>query len=215
MFFNSEKFRKLKTHFNQKDLNGEGFSETKVGIFLTTPTAHILKAWKILIDRKYLNENDVFLDAGSGDGRIIMTNGILGIKSYGIEYEESIYKKSLKNKQCFLENYNIEPQLTCGDFLDNATYEKFNMSFENFNVIFNFANNHKPLVDKIIKQSKKGTLFILAAGYQNMPIYENLTLKDTFIVSSQPVFHKQYDKITHQILGTPKEQKGYFFVYER
>jgi hypothetical protein len=206
--------KKIQDNFENLDLQGNGYKETQIGIFLTSPMQHLLQAFEIFLKKKYIQKNDIFLDAGSGDGRVVITSTKFGIESYGIEHDKKLVYKS----QCNFNKYISKKspfKIIEGDFLDNKTYSKLGKKFTDFTIIYNYANNYKQLAQKIEEESPKNTKFILCTGSKNMPIYKNLTLIDIKKISTTHILRKRFNSQEQILLGIPKLQTVYFFIYQK
>lgn len=113
-----------------------------------------------------------FLDAGSGDGRVlILASAVLGLKAYGVEYDERLWRRSLKNIAAlsfFYPDVVDLPQVWCGDFCDEDTFSRNGTAFKAFDVIFNYANDHHRLAAKVAEDATRDVLF-LYYGPQSFP----------------------------------------------
>lgn len=141
------------------------FYTVEKGTFVTGSIKHVAEALDSILENLHLkDENIIFLDAGSGDGRVCAIATLLGLKSYGIEYNEIIANDSQENiaklEKLGVFNKN-KPIIVQGDILDNESYTKLGLAFKNIRIIFNFVTYHEDLAEKIVKESATGTIFIL------------------------------------------------------
>lgn len=142
------------------------FYTVNKGTFVTGSIRHVAKALETIFDKNnLLHKNKVFLDAGSGDGRICAIASLLGLQSYGIEYNQDILKASIQNMKNLLEKEILTvdnvPKLTQGDFLETNPYQSLALEFSKIDIFFNFVTYHESLTQKITEESPKGTIFIL------------------------------------------------------
>ncbi len=164
---NYETLQKVINYYSSLEERFDLFFSVEKGIFVTGSIKHVYKALEQLKNEfKIISENQLFLDAGSGDGRICIIASLLGLQSYGIEYHPEITNSSILNitnleaKGLFQNGFKI-PSIIQGDFFDDSAYEKLGIKFGEFNIIFNFVTYHENLTQKIVKESPKGTIFIL------------------------------------------------------
>jgi SAM-dependent methyltransferase len=122
--------------------------------------------------------NQMFLDAGSGDGRVVALASIFGFDSYGIELNKQIYDSSVNNIKKLYEKKIIthKPQLICGDILNSSTYESLDKKFSEFQIIFNFNTLPYELTTKIVQESKASTIFIFNSIQEILKVDEDLEL---------------------------------------
>ena len=143
------------------------FYTVEKGTFVTGSIKHIYNALDQL--KNYFNiisETDTFLDAGSGDGRICALASLMGLHSYGIEYHELIAKASIENidqleTKGIIKDQKNKPIIVTGDFLEENSYERLGIKFEDISLFYNFVTYHENLTEKIVNQSPQGTKFIL------------------------------------------------------
>lgn len=163
-----QQIESLNAYFASLEERFDLFYTVDKGTFVTGSIRHIFKALAQLIDEdKIIKENDLFIDAGSGDGRICAIASILGLQSYGIEYNETIVDSSLENirnlqeKGVLSEREGTYPKIVRGDIFEDSSYDKLGIPFTDYHVIFNFVTYHEDLTMKIKEKSPSGTIFIL------------------------------------------------------
>ena len=141
------------------------FHSVEKGTFVTGSIKHVAEALTSIINDLNLQvENKTFLDAGSGDGRVCAIASLLGLKSYGIEYNDLITADSQENIAKLLAQglfTDSKPVIVQGDIFDDESYKKLGLEFKDINIIFNFVTYHEDLVEKIATESASGTVFIL------------------------------------------------------
>ena len=161
----SQPIKNMILYFNSLPERFDLFYSVEKGTYVTGSIKHVYLALQELKD-DLLFDSQTFIDAGSGDGRICAIASLMGLESYGIEYNGDVAQASFENIQQ-LKNMGIftngvaPPKIVQGDFLEESTYQKLGIEFSNINIIFNFVTYHENLADKIVQQSPKGTIFIL------------------------------------------------------
>ena len=161
-----QSLKHINEFYNKLEFRFDLFNTIEKGTFVTGSIKHIFKVLQALITEfKLINEKDLVLDAGSGDGRICAIFSILKIQSFGIEFNEHVYQSSIENINELLKNEYIplqyKPKIIQGDFLDNESYSKLEISFSDITVFYNYVTYQDLITEKIVKESKVGTLFIL------------------------------------------------------
>ena len=68
-----------------------------------------------------------------------------------------------------------------GDFMDDETYSKHGVRFQEFDVVFNYINNQRDIAAKVFNESHSGTAFWLLGafpvpGFQGLVLERNLEL---------------------------------------
>ena len=164
----SEKLKQLMDYYASIPERFDLFFSVEKGTFVTGSVKHVYNALLTLLkEDKLLSEKSTFLDAGSGDGRVCAIANLLGLNSYGIEYNQTIAESSiehiqqLQNKHILSNTHRIIPKIVQGDFLDESSYKKLGLLFQEINIFFNFVTYHEDLTKKIQALSPKGTIFIL------------------------------------------------------
>ena len=70
---------------------GGPYKRTAVGQYLPSPLRHLNAAIGYLIETSAFDPSGLFLDAGSGDGRVVaLTSLVYGIPSVGVEYDKEL-----------------------------------------------------------------------------------------------------------------------------
>ena len=168
-----EKYKELREIFDQKDETGFlaigelgiDYRVTEAGLFLPSGTAFLDKLFEDLIKDNYINRKEIFLDAGSGDGRVNHIAAINGVeKSIGIEYSVDILEKSKKQTHKFEEANIIKKdrvKLIAGDFTKLDSYAKEGIEVGNVKAFFNYLNGWKELLAFIDENGTVGTKLIL------------------------------------------------------
>ncbi len=184
-----------------QDEEGGPYKRTAVGQFVPSPLSHIKTAFDYLIETNTIDTTKPFLDAGSGDGRIVAISSLAyGIDSTGVEYDQELCEFSSANldhlsKLCtpHKSGYIIE-----GDFTEDSTYSSKGMTFDTFFTVFNYINNESSIAHKIAQSSRPGTKFVLLGAfpikhYYQLTLEKNLHLTrdeknpDKILISDQPL----------------------------
>ena len=137
--------------------------KTKFGTYLPTPLVRARTAFEYLLREGIIREGENFLDAGSGDGRIVALACLFGLNGVGVECNPHLVETS----ETLLSGLNTRgilnrtPRIAYGDFLQDNTYQSLSLPFEEANVVFNYFNNHLDLARKVARQSRAGTRFLL------------------------------------------------------
>ncbi len=164
----SPQIQKIIEYYSSLEERFDLFFSVEKGTFVTGSIKHVFTALEQLKEEfKVMKENEIFLDAGSGDGRVCAVASLLGLQSYGIEYNDQITEDSLKNiehlkSERIFEEKNVSvPKIVQGDLLEDSSYEKLGITFDEVNVFFNFVTYHQELSEQIRKRSPSGTRLIL------------------------------------------------------
>lgn len=168
-----QEYKKLRDLFDQRDVTGFiaaheigiDYVMTDVGIFLPSGTTFLDTLFQDLIGRGFINPDEVFLDAGSGDGRVSQIASLNGIKtSMGIEYSHDILKKSKQQTKVFEDAGILDTGsviLIPGDFAQLETYTREDISPKSIRTFFNYLNSWKGLLQFVQEHSTSGTKVIL------------------------------------------------------
>ena len=164
----SLQIQKLIAYYSSLEERFDLFFAVEKGTFVTGSIKHVFTALSQLKKEfKVMKDNEIFLDAGSGDGRVCALASLLGLQSYGIEYNDQITDDSLENIEnlkregIFIDGDISAPTIVQGDLLDDSSYDKLGIRFEDINIFFNFVTYHQELGEQIIKRSPSGTRLII------------------------------------------------------
>ena len=150
---------------------GQVSYETSTGFYIPSSLVHLWQAFR------ELKLKGKFLDAGSGDGRVVALASMLGLDAYGIESEPELVKESiiinndLKNKQ-IINNFTIKQN----DFE--------NEDLSQFDIIYNFVNSVEKIETAINKTARKGILFLLydtaniPTKFERLKLQKTITMRD-------------------------------------
>jgi hypothetical protein len=124
------------------------------GFFAATP---INDAVEILIRGARLGmwnlypDSGYFMDAGSGDGRIVAALASLGYNTLGIEKDEQLYAKSQEILSLLGKRGGVNGnwRVVKGDFTQQETYERAGVRFEDIHNFF-MGVNAQPL-EKLVE----------------------------------------------------------------
>lgn len=110
------------------------------------------KIVKRMLDMAELKKSDVLYDLGSGDGRIVVSAALRGIKAVGIEIDPvKVWYSRFFIKLLKLEKH---AKVERGNF-----FEK-DLSKANIVTLFLLHDTDKKLKDKLIKELKKGSRIV-------------------------------------------------------
>lgn len=156
--------RIVEDYFAQQDLRHGVYAVTGAGEFVPSSLGRVYRGLVQLMDEGLIRCDAAFLDAGSGDGRVVvLASLVLGLSSFGVEYDETLWHRSLANIDFFRRFYRDAahlPVVLWGDFCDEETYTRFGTTFKDFDVVFNYANNHHRLAEKIAQDGADDVLFV-------------------------------------------------------
>lgn len=174
----SSKLLQVHTFFENLAFPFDIFFSTQKGTYAPGSIYIIGHALDQLLKEKILLNGQTFLDAGSGDGRIVALASILGFKAYGIEYNEDLYTNSISNiKNLHLQGLiESEPKIILGDFLDADSYTQLGVLFNSFDIIYNYITFPDDLANKIVLESKVNLIFLLHTVTNHHPTFNGLTL---------------------------------------
>ena len=156
------------------------------GVLVKGSLSHIFHVFTELAEDGILNSKSLFLDTGSGDGRICVLASLLGYKSYGIELNKLAYEFSLSNIEKLSDNKILErniPIIKHGNFFDDSVYTELGVPFSNFDIIFTF---HQDLAKKIEVESQPGTILILhfpmptSFNFDGLKLVKKIDIHDNF-----------------------------------
>jgi len=163
---------------------GGPYKRTEVGQFVPSPLLHLRAAFSHMLSLGEIDESSRFLDAGCGDGRVLaLISGMHPIKSLGVEYDLEMANRSSRNldRLTGLGADLASAEVIHGDFMDDETYSKHGVRFQEFDVVFNYINNQRDIAAKVFNESPSGTAFWLLGafpvpGFQGLVLERNLEL---------------------------------------
>jgi hypothetical protein len=167
------------------------------GTYYPASIKHLSKILQELIDRSIIYPNQTFLDAGSGDGRVVALASLVGFKSFGIELNKIIYESSTKIISNLYKKgiLSTSPQITGGDIISSSTYTLLGKDFKDFQIIFNFNTLPYKLLKKIKLESPKNTIFIFNSITQILEVDQGFKLVQKFDLESLNQLIHVYRKI--------------------
>jgi len=215
---NHEEYLKIRQYFEKQDLqrylNGKLGKSTDLGVYLPASLDFTFAAFSLLLRRGIIGASKPFLDAGSGDGRIIALAALLGIPSIGIEYDEELAELSRENISNLraLSALNGAPiTILQGNFMHPETYERAGLKFGDIGAVFNYASGHVNLASKVAYESKIGTRFILYCLDRNHN-FDGLLLEDVLDESISPSARSD---VGTQIMKNHDLLPANIFVYKK
>ena len=90
----SRQIKELIDYFNSIGPQFDLAFAPEVGTYYPASIEHLESIFQRLTKERVINCNVTFLDAGSGDGRVVALASLLGFESYGIELNKLIYESS-------------------------------------------------------------------------------------------------------------------------
>lgn len=178
----------LKSYYDSvgtKVISSRGpYRRTDVGMFVPSPILDIHFALEYLLEACAIEPSGLFIDAGSGDGRIVALTALIhGISTVGVEYDNELVTQSKLHLESLgrLGLHRAPEVILRGDFGDDDTYLGAGIRFEDFTTVFNYINNQSAIASKVAQQSPPGTMFILFGAfavhdYQGLTLEQNLQL---------------------------------------
>ena len=165
---------------------GGPYKRTAVGQFLPSPLRHLDAAIGFLIETAAFDPSLPFLDAGSGDGRVVaLTSLVHGIPSVGVEYDEALVDFSRQNIQSLRESglQGASDLIIPGDFTEDETYRRAGLKFEDFATVFNYINNEGDIAEKVAVSSPPGAKLLVLGAFP-VPGYHGLTLERNILLAT-------------------------------
>ncbi|WP_170920507.1 class I SAM-dependent methyltransferase [Desulfacinum hydrothermale] len=154
----------LHAYFREQDQKRGVYAVTAVGEFVPCSLTYLEHGMTHFLSRYPAARKFLFLDAGSGDGRVVfLLSVVFGLRAVGVEYDEQLHVRAMDNMASILRRYPASPPptLLCGDFLDESLYRNHGLRFADFHVVFNYANNHTQLAEKVMRDGGQGAYFLL------------------------------------------------------
>jgi len=179
-----DKFTRLQNYYNNSAPQPNCcFKITGLGLYMPSNLELVRESMDCLFERKIISKNDLFLDAGSGDGRIVsLLAGIFDVPTVGVEYDASLVGISRGNIR-YLQQMGVigetRAEIIQGDFKRDLTYNSQAINFADFSVIFNYINNQKDIAQKIVSNSKDGTRFLLFDACSEPERFEGIGYVET------------------------------------
>lgn len=190
-------FDQLLRYFTQRDRSQAqpSYKPTEIGQYLPSSLEDLHDAFSILRQRGFIQDSQHFLDAGSGDGRVVALAALHGLQGYGIEYDAQIAAYATENMENLRPVLNgSTPRVVQGDFCKDAAYDRLGAPFQTFPVVFNFINNQSHIAWRVANHSPRGTIFLLHEwGNDNPEEFPGLEYEDT--VRIKPL--ADYDFLVH------------------
>ena len=175
----------LKSYYDsvdEKKINpGRSYKKTAVGQFVPSPILDVHFALEYLLEAEAFEPSGLFLDAGSGDGRVVaLTSLVHSISTVGVEYDSELVGQSRQHLES-LERLGLRGAsevILHGDFGHDDTYLQAGLRFEDFATVFNYISNQSAVASKVAQQSPPGTMFLLFGAFA-VHNYQGLTLEQT------------------------------------
>lgn len=156
---------------------GEYFKAEEGRVFSPSAIAWVECALRKAIDSGIIDTKKPFLDAGSGDGRVLALASILGLDAYGLELDEELFDDAETHLETLAAALDIaRPRNARASFTDYGSYPGLGLSFEQVGTFFHYFNHpqNEQLIAMIVDRSPKGTLFIQSADVHQYDGLEQL-----------------------------------------
>lgn len=185
----------LLKHYGNKYTNFDLFFQTYEGLFVFSRIDIVSKVLQALLEKEMLAKNSIFLETGSGDGRIVALASILGFLAQGIELSQDMADISINHINQLKEEKILTgyAKIVQGDFLNNETYTKLDYSFNDIDVFFNYYTNTEPLIKKIVKEARVNCILV------------SISLSKRFVPSSLELIYS----------SSLPDHNHYLFVYKK
>lgn len=142
---------------------------TSIGYYRPTNLHDVRTLFDKLDEEGFLQQLDIFADAGGGDGRIAALASLYEARAYSIEGDKALHTLATRRigelaAQGILEplENNNGPWLVEGDFLDPQTYiQQLHVTPRAIDVFFNAGDNEQGLSRFIKKHGKDYSHLIL------------------------------------------------------
>ncbi len=182
-------FAELRNYYDKVDiqysLNNENYVHTTKGLFVPSNLEVMHEAMRILFEKKRINTQGYFSDAGCGDGRVIsLLSSEWNLPSIGTEGDLKKADDAEGHIMTLdsLRFFRTAPIVTRGDFASDHTYTACGVKFKDISTFFNYINNVGRLTEKIARDSIPGTVFVLL-HYLKKPLgFKGLRLIDSILL---------------------------------
>lgn len=183
-----ERFNKLKAYYQHLERKARirippkpYQRRTAVGDFLISDLDRIFAGFQHLREQGTIDPTKPFLDAGSGDGRILALASLFGMKCFGIEYDARLAaqtKGHLANlrEQGVLDEDRM-PVVVQGDFGKTETYKALGKGLSAFGFVYHYVSNEKLIAKMISRYAKPGMYFLLYTGSSAQRTFDTLQHK--------------------------------------
>lgn len=172
-----QKFKEIKDYFDKLDeahsTSGKKLVfETEKGIFGTSDLDTIYEFFK-KIDPE---PTDVFVDIGSGDGRVVLVASLF-CQAIGVEYDEKLAEES----KAHADEIGRIVRIVCDD------YE--NYDYSQANTLFSYADHFfTPAFIERLKDEFKGKLYV----YQGVFLPEGIKKGPTIWAKGTPIISYEF-----------------------
>tara|TARA_Y100000310_G_scaffold341089_1_gene439078 strand:+ start:17257 stop:17853 length:597 start_codon:yes stop_codon:yes gene_type:complete len=158
-------------------------------LYYPSSLAQIGPSIEQLVQRGVIDSSKPFLDAGSGDARVVaLTGGVHELDSVGADYYDGFCDEAERNIRILkvLGILNEVPiRIVRGDFTSDETYKNGGIRFEDFGTVYNFQTNEGDIAEKIARQSPSGTVFLLLTWQRNPKDFDGLGLEESIQLPQQ------------------------------
>lgn len=190
-----ETYKSLLEHYGNKYVDFDLFFQNHEGLFVFSRLDIVFNVLTKLLDQQIIFKDQIFLECGSGDGRIVALASIIGMEAYGLELSKDMNEIAEKHMLKLKEEGIITPlpKVKQGDFLKAESYDKINCSVTKIDIFFNYYTNTELLANMVSKLGKRGCIMI-SISLSKRPVKCDLEL-----IISSPL----------------KDRNHYLFVYKK
>jgi len=164
--------------YREQDVLAKGTKINDGRIFVPTSLQEAMTLLTIGAKSGFYPNRGYFLDAGSGDGRMVALLSCLGYKAIGVEFdlELAVYSQGKLEQLKRQGAITADAKIAKGDFTDAGTYQKMGVDFQDIRNIFHGINlvSLRGLVEKIKNESPSGTTLTLYGPFGMFPEFEGL-----------------------------------------
>ncbi|SFM72798.1 hypothetical protein [Thermodesulforhabdus norvegica] len=166
----------------------------------TSDMAVLLKILERLIDKGIVvPKKTVFLDMGSGDGRVNIFMAYVCRWSLGFEIEDFIYDEYLDLKgeiASFLKMKGLKPlpdtlKVWCGDSLDERSHRKMSeetgVTLADVDIFYTYITMHDLFADFLREKARSGAYYMVYGFNGILPRYRGFELVDPDVAGQKIV----------------------------
>lgn len=141
---------------------------TSIGCYRPTRIDYLKELFHKLYGEGFLEPADIFLDAGGGDGRVAALGAAYNMHTYSIEGDLNTHALAerrvtkLRHEGVLPDVKKLRyPVLSCGNFLDIATYVRLQLRPTTLDIVFNGGDNEHALAHFMKKNTRQGAYIII------------------------------------------------------
>lgn len=166
----------------------------------TSDLSILLKIVGNLVERKIIMPmKSIFMDLGSGDGRVNMMMAYVCRWSLGFELEEFIYdeyilKRREVDEALCKDNLLLLPNtihIWCGNSLDDGSYGLMHietgLTIKDVDIFYTYITLHDTFAEFLDKRARRGAYYIVYGVHRILPKYNGFTLVDPDVAGQRVV----------------------------